>query len=178
MSLNHVSDIHQEVTRETSLLLMECKFDIPCIYVCICNVYRNLGVDFTFFVWNIYGLLNNFIESHNLSACFVKYMRFQFSHIWAGSSHDDLIKWKHFPHYWPFGRRIHRRPVNSPHKGQWHGALMFILICALNKRLSKQSWGWWFEIPSHSLWRHCNECHLSPVNNFNNIDSRNDAHYY
>ena len=25
----------------------------------------------------------------------------------------------------------------------------------LNKRLSKQSWGWWFEKPSHSLWRHC-----------------------
>ena len=28
----------------------------------------------------------------------------------------------------------------------------------LNKRLSKQSWGWWFESPSWSLWRHCNEC--------------------
>ena len=26
----------------------------------------------------------------------------------------------------------------------------------LNKRLSKQSWGWWFETPSGSLWRHCN----------------------
>ena len=26
----------------------------------------------------------------------------------------------------------------------------------LNKRLSKQSRGWWFETPSHPLWRHCN----------------------
>ena len=26
----------------------------------------------------------------------------------------------------------------------------------LNKRLSKLSWGWWFETPSRSLWRHCN----------------------
>ena len=26
-----------------------------------------------------------------------------------------------------------------------------------NKRLSKQPWGWWFETPSWSLWRHCNE---------------------
>ena len=26
----------------------------------------------------------------------------------------------------------------------------------LNKRLSKQSWGWWFETLSCSLWRHCN----------------------
>ena len=27
----------------------------------------------------------------------------------------------------------------------------------LNKRLGKQSWGWWFETPSCSLWRLCNE---------------------
>ena len=27
----------------------------------------------------------------------------------------------------------------------------------LNKRLHKQSWGWWFETPSRPLWRHCNE---------------------
>ena len=26
----------------------------------------------------------------------------------------------------------------------------------LNKRLSTQSWGWWFETPSRSLWRNCN----------------------
>ena len=25
------------------------------------------------------------------------------------------------------------------------------------KQLSKQSWGWWFETPSHSLWRHRND---------------------
>ena len=43
--------------------------------------------------------------------------------------HDDVIKWKHFPHYWPFVRGIHRSPVNSPHKGQWRGALMFSMIC-------------------------------------------------
>ena len=45
-------------------------------------------------------------------------------------NHDDVIKWKYFPRYWPFARGIHRSPVNSPHKGQWHGALMFSLICA------------------------------------------------
>ena len=43
--------------------------------------------------------------------------------------HDDVIKWKHFPRYWPFVRVIHRSPVNYPHKGQWRGALMFSLIC-------------------------------------------------
>ena len=44
--------------------------------------------------------------------------------------HDDVIKWKHFPCYWPFVRGIHRSPVNSPQKGQWRRALMFSLICA------------------------------------------------
>ena len=43
--------------------------------------------------------------------------------------HNDVIKWKLFPRYWPFVRGIHRSPVNSPHKGQWRGALMFSLIC-------------------------------------------------
>ena len=147
-------------------------------------------------------------------------------------------------------RGIHRSPVNSPHKGQWRGALMFSLICVwingwvnsreagdlrryrahydvnvmvrawmrttsirkpwdvitswrrhqvetfsallaicagnspvpgefpsqrpvtrsfdvffdmrLNKRLSKQSWGWWFETLSRPLWRHCSLTILSP----------------
>ena len=44
------------------------------------------------------------------------------------SSHDDVITLKHFSHYWPFVRGIHRLPVNSPHKGQWCGAFMFSLI--------------------------------------------------
>ena len=44
--------------------------------------------------------------------------------------HDDVIKGKHFPCNWPFVRGIQRSPVNSPHKGQWGGALMFSLICA------------------------------------------------
>ena len=35
------------------------------------------------------------------------------------AAHDDVIKWKHFPRYWPF-----------VHKGQWRRALMFSLIFA------------------------------------------------
>ena len=44
--------------------------------------------------------------------------------------HDDVIKWKPFPCYWPYVQGIHRLPVNSPHKGQWSRALMFSLIYA------------------------------------------------
>ena len=70
--------------------------------------------------------------------------------------HDDVIKWKHCPRNWPFVRGIHRSPVNSPNKGQSRGALMFVFYLRLNKRLSKQSWGWWFETLSRPLWRHRN----------------------
>ena len=38
--------------------------------------------------------------------------------------------WRHFPRCWPYARRIHRSPVNSPHKGEGRGALMFPLIIA------------------------------------------------
>ena len=42
---------------------------------------------------------------------------------------EDVIKWKHFPRYWPFVRGIQRSLVNSTHKGQRRGTLMFSLIC-------------------------------------------------
>ena len=40
-----------------------------------------------------------------------------------------VIKWKHFPRNWPYVRGILRSPMNSPHKGQWRGALMGFFIC-------------------------------------------------
>ena len=100
--------------------------------------------------------------------------------LWSISMHDDVITWKHFPRYWPLVWGIHRWPVNSPRKGQWRvSALLAICVWTsvtgefptqrpvtrsfvvfvdlrLNKRLSKQSWGWWFETPCRSPWRHCN----------------------
>ena len=83
------------------------------------------------------------------------------SYIYISCFHDDIIKWKHVPHHWLFcgeftgdwwQRGIYRSSVNSPHTDQWRGALMF----PLNKRLSKQSRHRWFEMPSCSLWCHCN----------------------
>ena len=70
-------------------------------------------------------------------------------------THDDVIKWKHFPRYWPFVREFtgHRWiPLTKASNAElW----CFFYLC-LNKRLNKQSWGWWFETPCCSLWRHCN----------------------
>ena len=65
--------------------------------------------------------------------------------------HDDVIKWKHFPRYWLFVRGHRWIPAQKP---VTQSDIFFDL--RLNKQLSKQSWGWWFAMPSRSLWRHCN----------------------
>ena len=44
--------------------------------------------------------------------------------------HGDIIKWKHFTHYWSFVREIQRLLLDSPHKYQCHGALMISLMWA------------------------------------------------
>ena len=77
-------------------------------------------------------------------------------------SHDDVIKWKHFPHYWPFVWGIHRSPVNSPHKGQWHGALMFSLICAWIN-------GWVNNGEAGDLRCHCTHYDLTVMKNYCHI---------
>ena len=69
---------------------------------------------------------------------------------WA-VKHDDVIKWKHFPRYWPFVS-----PVNSSQRPVTRRIDVFFDLC-LNKRLSKQWYGWWFEMTSCPLWRHCND---------------------
>ena len=49
-------------------------------------------------------------------------------------------------------------PVTGEFPAQRSVTRSFDVFCdlRLNKRLSKQSWGWWLETPSRSLWRHCN----------------------
>ena len=44
--------------------------------------------------------------------------------------HDDVIKWKHFSALLAICAGNSPVPVNSPHKGQWRGPLMFSFIYA------------------------------------------------
>ena len=73
-------------------------------------------------------------------------------------THNDVIKWKHFPRYWAFVRWIHRSPVKSPHKGQWRGALMFSLICT---RIN----GWANNRDAGDLRRHRADCDVIVMQN-------------
>ena len=71
--------------------------------------------------------------------------------------HDDVIKWNHFPRYWPFVRGNHRsRWIPRTQRPVTRSFDVFFDL-RLNKRLNKQQWDWWFETPPWSLWRQCNE---------------------
>ena len=50
-----------------------------------------------------------------------------------GRFHDDCLQMGTFSAWLAFWVGIHRSPVNSQHKGQWRGALMFSLICACHR---------------------------------------------
>ena len=65
-------------------------------------------------------------------------------------THDDIIKWKHFPRYLPFVREFTDHmwiPLTKP------VTRIFDVFCCLRsyKKLSKQSRHRWFETPSRSI---------------------------
>ena len=86
------------------------------------------------------------------------------------NKHDDVIKWKHFPRNWPFvpvpGEFPAQRPVTR--------SFDVFFDLRLNKRLSKQSWGWWFETLLRPLWRHSNDS-IVPLSNVLWVDPRRHA---
>ena len=77
-----------------------------------------------------------FIETNQL----LWWSRNKNCHYTAGICHPGLflliLTWcrnqmeKHLPRCWPYLPGIPRSPVNSPHKGQWRGALIFCVVCA------------------------------------------------
>ena len=82
--------------------------------------------------------------------------------LWSGGSRSHCITW------WRHQMDIFftllalcegNSPVNGELPAQWSVTRSFeaFFHLRLNKRLSKQWWGWWSETPSRSLWRHCNE---------------------
>ena len=84
------------------------------------------GVDELMWKYSLYRTGRVVLMRHWISHTYLQDYHTEYTHI----CNDDVIKWKHFPRYWPFVRGFHRSPVNFPHNGQWRGALTFSLICA------------------------------------------------
>ena len=113
-------------------------------------------------------------------ACQAHYVIHSGRHV---ANHDDVIKLKHFPHYWSFVRGIHRSPVNSPRRHQIETFSALLVLCEgnspvtgefpsqrpatrsldvffdlhFNKRLCKQSRRRLFETQSRSSWCRYND---------------------
>ena len=62
--------------------------------------------------------------------------------------YDNVMKWKHFPRCRSFLKGNHWSLVYSPHKGQWHGPLMYSLIYAWTN-------AWVNNREASDLRRHC-----------------------
>ena len=77
-------------------------------------------------------------------------------------SHDDVIKWKHFPRHWPFVR--HWSLWGEFTGDRWipltktsDAELWCFLWSAPKQTVCKRSRRRWLETASRSLWRHCND---------------------
>ena len=57
------------------------------------------------------------------------------------SSHDDVIKWKHFPRNWPFVQGIHRSPVNSPQRPVTRSFDIFLICVWINDWVNNREAG-------------------------------------
>ena len=89
----------------------------------------------------------------------------------GGSSETTIrlfVRYRPFPFPWwrhhmdTFAASLAIYAGNSPVTGEFPAqrpvtrSFDVFFDLRLNKWLSKQSWGWWFETPPHPLWRHCN----------------------
>ena len=88
----------------------------------------------------------------------MRFQRYQFRRICV--TEDSNSWWRHQME--TFSALLAFCAGNSPVTGEFPTqrpmmrSFGVFFVLSLNKRLSKQSWGWWFETPSRPLWcRHC-----------------------
>ena len=95
-------------------------------------------------------------------------LKYEFTDTWpVDFTHKGIVMWWAFP-WWrhemeTFTALLAMCAENSTGSGEFPAqrpvtrSFDVFFDLRLNKRLSKQLWGWWFETPSRSLCRQCNE---------------------
>ena len=123
------------------------EFDTWTLYVHVSNSIL-LCVTKDTCIWNLHALNTDYIfwkrECQMIHPCVKSWWRHQmetFSALLAICAGNSPVP----------GEFPAQRPVTQSFD-------VFFDLCP-NKRLSKQSWGWWSETPSSSLWRHNNVSH-------------------
>ena len=103
-------------------------------------------------IWSRQKLVTCLLPSHYLNQCWL---------IVNWNLMNKLKSWRHYQME-TFSVLLAICVGNSPGIGEFPAQRLVtrnlddFFDLHLNKWLSKQGWGWWFEMPSHQLWRHCN----------------------
>ena len=117
-------------------------------YIILCHTYYSFSVLYIrcissvnvgFFTHDLKQCLSSIVWCFHSRKCNVWYRLQDDSHYlnMITSANGNIFRVN-----WPFVPGIHWSPVNSPHKDQWRGALMFSLICAwANGRVSNPDAG-------------------------------------
>ena len=125
---------------------------------CLLSRYRHSSVSHA---------VGHYWDYYPLPYVYVKPQHYQDGHPWISSAgarysnefqrryHDDVIKWKHFRVTGPLCGEF-TGPGEFPTQRPVTRSFDVFFDLRLNKRLSKKSWGWWFETLSRPLWRQCN----------------------
>ena len=125
-----------------------------------CSAWDIARVDLTFYHYSFISLFNFGKLWYALGWCC---FTFPYAiNIWCYTAIGcDMSWWRHQME--TFSALLAICAENSPASGEFpaHRPVtrsfhVFFDLC-LNKRLRKQSWGWWFETSSRPLWRHGNE---------------------
>ena len=132
------------------------------------------GMTETAFVWTLltYASSDVGIINHYMSATKLKCQLYELP--WDMLKHRYITKWRcsiafdelpkcTYTYIQTFSALLAICAGNSPVTGEFPArrpvtrSFDVFFDLRLNKRLSKQPWGWWFETPLRPLWRHCNE---------------------
>ena len=127
--------------------------------------HANNSMQYVLHIARYYSMQHaKYLEQHARYAT-ITYGRYLSSSLWEGGSVPSAISfktwWRHQME--TISALLAICAGNSPVTGEFptqrpvtQSFDVFFYMC-LKKRLSKQSWGWWFKTPSHPLWRQCNE---------------------
>ena len=101
-----------------------------CIYTYICSYIHDIMINSWIFLWNIFSKISSLSQSKECGVSFyLKSTKRAVTMCECHVCHHDVIKWNHFPRYWPFVWGIHRSPVDSLAKSS-DSELWCFLWCA------------------------------------------------
>ena len=135
------------------------------------EIIRNLG-NFIYFCFmrNLVIIVFAYAPAPNGGLGYLQAQKFSHHHLsssdvyWVRWRYSKCLRWSLWRHQMEMSSALLVLCAgNSPVTGEFPAqrpvtrSFGVFFDLRLNKRLSKHSWGWWYETPSRPLWRHCND---------------------